>query len=148
MNEQRLEKAVSFIEGITKDLPHGNKTFYDHLMGTFKFLFKTGENEDVCLAGLYHSIYDTCYYTADLGLTREQVVKLIGEEAEDLVFKFCSLEDRTERLLFCNDFDIHTQVKLLKIEFANCYDQNFEPHDLTDQLFLIDRKVKLLSKAL
>ena len=144
MNEQRLEQAVSFIERITKDLPHGNKTFYEHLMGTFKFLLKTGESETICLAGLYHSVYDTFYYTANLEVTRDQIIELIGEEAEDLVFKFCNLEHRTDRLLFCNDYDLQTQISLLKIEYANYYDLNFEPNDITEQMIFIDKKLQWL----
>ena len=146
MDIQRIETAIAFIEGVTKDLSHGNKSFYEHLIGTYRYLMKTGESHEVCMAGLYHSIYDTCYYQANLQVTRDQVKELIGESSENLAYLFCTMQDRTDRLVFSNDYDLETMIKLLKIEYANLYDQNFEPHNITDQMILVDRKLKWIKQ--
>ena len=40
-----------------QNISHGNKTFFDHLVGVYNFLNKIGQPEHVCFAGLFHSIY-------------------------------------------------------------------------------------------
>ena len=43
-------------------------------------------------AGLFHSIYGTTYFNTQSTNNREEVRQLIGTEAEELVYLFCSLE--------------------------------------------------------
>ena len=82
--------------------------------------------EDVCRAGLFHSIYDTEYFKADLNIDRDTVRNLIGEYSESLVYEFCSLKNRLHVLLN-NEKSYNDQFirDLLFIERANLHDQNF-----------------------
>ena len=77
--------------------PHSTRHLSDHLIGTYRLLQAWETPEDVCLAGLFHSIYGTKYYqNQELHIgNREKVRQLIGVEAEFLVYLFC-VTDRRE----------------------------------------------------
>lgn len=47
----------------TAAAPHTGRSLRDHLIGTFDLLEAWGNDRDVCLAGLFHSIYGTEVYT-------------------------------------------------------------------------------------
>jgi hypothetical protein len=75
---------------------HLNGSLAAHLQGTYDLLHAWGNNETLCLAGLYHAIYSTDGFAKSLvGLTdRKKVVELIGIEVEALVYFYCAC-DRT-----------------------------------------------------
>jgi hypothetical protein len=76
---------------------HYGTTLLEHLHGTREILKRWGARDALCLAGLFHSIYGTAYFetkTADLA-RRDEIRRLIGEEAEALVYLFC-VTQRTE----------------------------------------------------
>ena len=130
-----------FIERISSNLDHSGSTFFDHLWGTYSLLKKMGEPEYICDAGLYHSIYGTSYYDVNVTVSREIVINLIGEVAENLVYVFCSLTDRTESLLkdTINPIDVH--IDLLKIEYANLIEQNLRPNDISNDVLAVRNKM-------
>ena len=70
---------------------HTGRTLFDHLLGTARLLESWGNPPEVCLAGLYHSIYGTqSYRVSSLELTeRDRVRDLIGERGEWLAYLFC-----------------------------------------------------------
>ena len=53
----------------------------------------------MCLAGLYHSIYDTDAFKLNIEIDRKEVVEQIGKRAEDLVWSFCQLDNKENYLL-------------------------------------------------
>src|SRR3546814_18378901 len=63
-------------------------------------LFRSGNPQTICLAGLFHSIYGTAHFRhATLPFSQRRVVKnLIGAEAEALAYLFC-VTDRPTGLL-------------------------------------------------
>ena len=62
----------------------------DHLRGTHDFLQDWGNDQAVCLGGLFHSIYGTqAYKTESASLEdRHRIREVIGERAERLAFLF------------------------------------------------------------
>jgi hypothetical protein len=71
---------------------HSGRSLLMHLVGTFKFLQMRGETFEVCLAGLFHSVYGTSIFQVDLPLDREKLRQKIGERTEHLVWLFCVLQ--------------------------------------------------------
>jgi hypothetical protein len=80
----------------TAAAPHTGRALRDHLVGTFRLLEAWGNDEDVCMAGLFHSIYGTEIYTrisAELG-ERDTIRRVIGYRAEELAYMFCACDRR------------------------------------------------------
>src|SRR5205085_10859501 len=77
----------------TDDMPHTERSLFDHLLGTRQLLVEWGVRPALCDAGLFHSIYSTEHYEQQaLPLARRgEVRELIGDEAESLVWLFCML---------------------------------------------------------
>jgi hypothetical protein len=84
------------------------RSLLDHLKGTYELL-KTWDNpSDVCVGGLFHSIYGTQYYkvqSADFA-DRKHLASVIGSRAEELAFLFCT----TDRVGFFTEADKPTPV--------------------------------------
>ena len=92
----KLETCVMYLKQLGADkIPHGSGTLLEHLSKTYNYLVSEEQDEDVCFAGLFHSIYGTKYFTHEITNDREAVRELIGDRAEYLVWKFCAL-DRTK----------------------------------------------------
>ena len=116
---------------------HSGGTFLEHLVGTHNLLHYWGNSRDLCLAGLFHSVYGTDRFTYSLvksdEQSRHQLRQLIGANAEHLAFLFCSFgrEDlfglsvdqvlRTEAAILIGGSREHTD--LLEIEAANFLEQ-------------------------
>lgn len=71
---------------------HSGRTLLDHLRGTYDLLVAWGNTDDVCVGGLFHSIYGTEYYTLQSASLdrRAEVAAIIGERAEQLAYLFCA----------------------------------------------------------
>ncbi|MDJ0838406.1 MAG: hypothetical protein QNK37_17950 [Acidobacteriota bacterium] len=82
----------------TDENPHSERSLTEHLIGCYNLLKEWGNTEDICLAGLFHSIYGTESYplTTISAERRLEVKQVIGEKAENLVNLFC----RSERSSF------------------------------------------------
>jgi hypothetical protein len=76
----------------TATIRHSGRTLFAHLHGTHSLLWSWGAREDVCLAGLFHSIYGTrSFKHKSWPLTERHVVRdLIGREAEWRAYLFCA----------------------------------------------------------
>jgi hypothetical protein len=81
-------------------IEHFGRPLKDHLVGTHDLLENWGCTEDVCLAGLFHSVYGTKTFklVTMATLYRQHIRALIGEHAESLVYIFC-LSDRKKLLM-------------------------------------------------
>jgi hypothetical protein len=75
---------------------HTNKTYLAHLIGVYRYMEARGCNEELCRAGMFHSIYGTELFQGfKLSLDRRpEVAELIGERAEHLAYLNCAM-DRT-----------------------------------------------------
>jgi SM-20-related protein len=109
------------IEREAHEIAHtGGRSLLRHLRSTYEWLKTGGESEDVCLAGLFHSVYGTSTFKTVLipDTERDLVREQIGEHAEDLVYRFHQI-DRPECFL---DGSVRDE-ELLAIEVANLNDQ-------------------------
>lgn len=98
----QVESAKKFLIDIGADkIDHTGKTLYDHLVATYNILTESAEEEHVCLAGLFHSIYGTQYMDKCVIKDRKIIQDVIGERAERLAWLFCVLE----RDKFWNDWN-------------------------------------------
>jgi len=121
-------ECIDFITSITSDIEHSGISLASHLLGVYSFLRLAKAPEYVCLAGLFHSIYGTEFYDADIKIDRTHVRNYIGKEAEELVFLFCHLRDRDISILksenkdlmfinYANLLELHTQCKSEELMF-------------------------------
>jgi hypothetical protein len=86
-----LLKSLGFAE-----LEHDSHVpFLSHLMGTRRLLASWGERPALCDAGLFHSVYGTEYFEPDRVATREDVVAIIGAEAERIAWLWCAIRRDT-----------------------------------------------------
>ena len=109
-----------FLSSLDADqTPHSGRTLFEHLKGVHDLLRDWGNDEDVCLAGLYHSIYGTNTFKHQSLKERERLVEKIGDHAEFLVYCF-STKDRP---LFESVEDPVIRGQLMEIEAANLYEQ-------------------------
>lgn len=73
------------------DTGHTGRSLFDHLQGTCELLQAWRADEDVAVAGLFHSIYGTTAFKKQLLLAsqdRPRLRELIGVRAEALVHLF------------------------------------------------------------
>ena len=118
------------IEIGTKNHSHVQSTLYDHLVGTWKILKGWKCSDDVCHAGLFHSIYGTQVFKPSLipSNQREMVQSLIGKPSENLVYLFhITPFDRCEYFVKMSE---PTRSDLIIIEYANAMEQYGESVDI------------------
>lgn len=101
---------------------HSGRSLYDHLCGTHALLEQWGNCRPVCTAGLFHSIYGTAMFRhASWPLTdRNTIRELIGPDAEELVYLFCT-QERPQAFFITPDTSILQALR--EIEAANLLEQ-------------------------
>jgi hypothetical protein len=120
------DARVIELKSHTECIGHCDTNLFDHLLGTYKILKKNGKPEYICWAGLFHSVYETEYVSFNTVYTRAQVISIIGEEAENLVYIFCNLNPRINKLLNREDiWSNQVYADLLDIEIANMTQQRY-----------------------
>ncbi|KIW59684.1 hypothetical protein PV05_04119 [Exophiala xenobiotica] len=138
----------AFLQAVTGTQKHGKtKTFYQHLLNVYTYLKDHGAPEEVCDAGLFHSIYGTeSYKFQDDRITREVVRGFIGDYAEELVHIFCTTKDRFNVIVH-NTMELSTRQArdLCAIEFANKWDQNKDRRYRQQLIMLAEAIVRLES---
>ncbi len=89
--EESLLRYLIDLPGAFKS--HSGLTLFHHLIGTFRILKRWDAEDDVCRAGLFHSVYSTPAFREGLLATnrRDELVGVIGASAEALVFGFSRL---------------------------------------------------------
>ncbi len=119
--------------------PHSRRTLLAHLQGTHDLLVEWENEPDVCVAGLFHSVYGTYAFDkqcADMSM-RERIRDVIGPSAEQLVYLFCVTDRRCfyehlgESRFYLRDIvhdcdlelDQDTLAALIEIEVANILEQ-------------------------
>lgn len=136
MNPRQLELLRELDADVTS---HSRGTLLEHLQGTHDLLVDWGNAPEVCVAGLFHSIYGTYAFdkqSAELSM-REKIRDAIGPDAERLVHLFCVTDRRCfydhlgESRFTVRDIvedgdvemDRDTLAALIEIEVANVVDQ-------------------------
>jgi hypothetical protein len=123
-DEIPAEKAISFFRELTADIRHSRSTFFSHCFNIYNMLKEKGLEENVCLAGLFHSIYGTESFKTPLSIDRETVRSYIGAYAENLVYEFCNIRPRF-KMIVSNEknMDFIEHYHLACIELANLTEQ-------------------------
>jgi hypothetical protein len=77
-----------------EQVPHTHKTYLSHLIAVFRSLESAGCPQDVCRAGMFHSIYGTERFQGfKLPFERRGEIRaLIGERAERLAYLNCAMD--------------------------------------------------------
>lgn len=120
----QAEKAISFFQELTINVKHSKDTFFNHCFNIYKMLKEQSLEENICLAGLFHSIYGTQSFRSPINIERETVKSYIGDYAEKLVYEFCHMNPRFHSIM-SNDknFDFIEHYHLACIELANLAEQ-------------------------
>lgn len=81
----------------TEQVSHTEKSYLAHNIGVYNYMKARGCNEELCRAGLFHSIYGTeLFQRFALPLERRpEVMALIGERAERLAYLNCAMDRAT-----------------------------------------------------
>jgi aspartyl/asparaginyl beta-hydroxylase (cupin superfamily) len=77
----------------TREISHSGRSLYEHLCGVYSILRAWEQRDNVCKAGLFHSIYsiERFHHVTSSRSERRRLQAAIGEEAEDLVYLFAVL---------------------------------------------------------
>jgi hypothetical protein len=90
-----FKKLTDFLVGMgVEQVPHTQKSYLAHLIAVYRLLQSQGYPEDVCRAGMFHSIYGTERFQGfTLPLERRGEVRaLVGERAERLAYLNCAMD--------------------------------------------------------
>lgn len=120
---EKEQFAINYIKPLTENIEHSGTDFFSHLFGTFQILKKRNCDERVCLAGLYHAIYETAYFRHNIEVDCEEIHKIIGDYAHKLI-KIFSLPKRANVIIDNTlELDIEMQKHLLFLLHANLMEQ-------------------------
>ena len=113
MDPQYKEMTSFLVDLGIEQVGHTEKTYLGHLIAVHRDLDSWGCGQDVCRAGMFHSIYGTERFQ---GFTlpierRGEVRELIGDRAEFLAYLNCAM-DRTS-------FDAAARTSSERYEFAD-----------------------------
>ncbi len=118
-----ISTKIDFLKQLGSDkVKHKNQSLLEHLIGVRDILKKWGAPEYVQDGGLFHSVYGTTYFKPQMTVDRDKVRDLIGEQAEEIVFMFCSLpHPRTTNIGDLEEGQLKKDLQLL--DFANSENQ-------------------------
>jgi hypothetical protein len=136
--DKDFKRLTDFLVKIGIDqVPHTHKSYLAHLIAVYRDLASHGCPEDVCRAGMFHSIYGTEKFQGfTLPLERRGEVRdLIGDRAERLAYLNCAMDRASfDRALdrSAEPFPIRDRITGAEIELAR--------HDFDDlcRVHLID----------
>lgn len=96
--DNHFKRMTNFIREVgADDVEHSERTYLAHAIGVHNDMKRWGCDEDLCRAGLFHSIYGTeLFQRFTLPVERRGEVRdLIGERAEWFAYLNCAM-DRAE----------------------------------------------------
>jgi hypothetical protein len=130
MNLNKYQNCLNFLFKHNCDkILHSKSNFLNHLINTFNLLKKWKQHEDLCFAGMFNNIYNNKYLDSNINITRDEIKKLIGENAEELVFTFTNFDKKkinesgNKVLIILIAAKDYTENQIFMIE-DNLYDQN------------------------
>lgn len=126
MDEILQDPVVIELRTNTEHINHNDGVLFDHLYGTYQILKQWNKPDYVCMAGLFHSVYETEYFSFDTTYTRDKVIGMLGKEAEKLVYEFCRIKPRINVLISkTEDWSNTEYMDLIDIELANMKEQGY-----------------------
>jgi hypothetical protein len=93
MNPKFKDLTDFLVEHGIERIPHTKKSYLAHLIGVYRLMADHGCTEELCQAGMFHSIYGTQLFQGfKLPLERrDELRELIGERAERLAYLNCAV---------------------------------------------------------
>lgn len=88
-------ELIDFLSGLgIEQVPHTQRNYLGHLVSVYRLMQAHGCDEELCRAGLFHSIYGTEKFQGfKLTLDRRaELTELIGERAERLAYWNCLMD--------------------------------------------------------
>ncbi|RHZ00653.1 hypothetical protein DYB37_003908 [Aphanomyces astaci] len=111
------EKLHQFLKASVPEALAHTGAFDEHLIGVQSVLRTFGADEDVCTAGLFHSLYGTEGFQGFKLpiLRRPEIRQLIGPRAERLVWQFCVVDRKVfdDAVLLRSDSTCHLPPQLI-----------------------------------
>jgi hypothetical protein len=98
MTDPRWKQMTDFLVGLGIDkVAHSEKTFLTHLIAVYRLMEAEGCTQELCRAGMFHSIYGTEKFQGFTLPTerRGEVRALIGDRAERLGYLNCAMDRPT-----------------------------------------------------
>lgn len=92
--DTNYKRMTDFLVGLGIDkVGHTSKSYLAHLVGLYRLMEACGCTEELCRAGMFHSIYGTQKFQGfKLPLDRRDEVRaLIGDRAERLAYLNCAM---------------------------------------------------------
>ncbi len=89
------KRLTEFLVGLgVADVAHTEKSYLAHLVELYRLMAERGCSEELCRAGMFHSIYGTERFQGfKLPLERRSDVRaLIGDRAEQLAYINCAMD--------------------------------------------------------
>lgn len=114
--DKNLKRLTDFLVGLgAEQVGHTHKSYLAHLIGVYRDMEAADCSEEVCRAGMFHSIYGTeRFQRFALPVARRPEVRaLIGERAERLAYINCAMD---------------------RASFDRALGQNEEPYRIIDRL--------------
>jgi Rps23 Pro-64 3,4-dihydroxylase Tpa1-like proline 4-hydroxylase len=125
------QECIEFLIKNCLGVEHGRDYYISHCLGVYTFLKQLSSPTEICLAGLFHSVYGNEFFNPELNLDRNIIKEYIGEQSEDLVHTFCTIENRDIAILKnTNNFDERKRKDLIFINYANLIDQSWSIGDI------------------
>jgi hypothetical protein len=90
-----FKQMTDFLVGLgIEKIPHSAKSYLAHLISVYRLMKENDCDEDICRAGLFHSLYGTEKFQGfTLPLDRRlEVCDLIGARAEQLAYLNCAMD--------------------------------------------------------
>ena len=123
-------KCVNYlVSKKTQQIPHYKKNLFQHLINVYDKLREWKCDEDVCYAGLFHSIYGNEYFKEQVEKDRNVIKNLIGEKAENLVYSYN--KDRYQN----KDLKIISLANELDHDYIHVIDNYFDKIDIDSHYF-------------
>jgi hypothetical protein len=124
-----IECINYLIQKKANSINHSKSNLFNHLIGTYNILRKWECHEDICFAGLLHSIYGNDFFTVKTETDRSVIKNLIGEKAEELVYIFN--KNRYEN----KEVSIISFANALEQDMFHVLDNVYDKKDIDDFYF-------------
>tara|TARA_R100000329_G_C7597485_1_gene211889 strand:- start:416 stop:1300 length:885 start_codon:yes stop_codon:yes gene_type:complete len=133
MDDVTMNKYIKCINYLiskkTQEVPSYDKNLFQHLINVYNKLRKWGCEEDLCYAGLFHSVYGNETWTHKVETDRSIIKNLIGPEAESIVYQYN--EDRNQN----KKTRIISLANKLDSTMILTFDNYLDKHDIDTNYF-------------
>lgn len=138
------QECINYIKPLTHDIPHSGVTLFTHLLNTFYILKSLNVDKEICVAGLFHSIFGTDYFKPDVDINPDAIKHLIGVRAFTVVQAMCA--PNRNQFILENLGGVYPSLwkDMLSVLYANIIEQSYRENLDTGLLFAIKKRLDYL----